>query len=120
MSNNDVLGVEILDCTLRDASYQIQFQFTAEDCMIIAAGLESSGIRMIEVGHGLGLGASSNRLGISAATDMEYIDAAASVLKEAKLGVFAIPGIVDIKAFEHVADKLDFIRVGVDANRIDE
>ena len=47
----------ILDTTLRDGSYVIDFQFTADDTAIIASILERAGIEYIEVGHGLGLGA---------------------------------------------------------------
>jgi isopropylmalate/homocitrate/citramalate synthase len=44
---------DILEVTLRDGSYLIDFQFTAEDTTTIAAALESIGFRWIEVGHGL-------------------------------------------------------------------
>ena len=43
---------DILEVTLRDGSYLIDFQFTAEDTATIAAALESVGFRWIEVGHG--------------------------------------------------------------------
>ena len=48
---------EILEVTLRDGSYLIDFQFTAEDTFVISSALESVGFRWIEVGHGVGLGA---------------------------------------------------------------
>jgi len=44
---------DILEVTLRDGSYLIDFQFTAEDTATIAAALEGIGFRWIEVGHGL-------------------------------------------------------------------
>ncbi len=47
----------ILDTTLRDGSYSIDFQFTVEDTALIASALDSAGIELIEVAHGLGLGA---------------------------------------------------------------
>ncbi len=67
----------ILECTLRDGSYEINFQFTSEDTKNIASALEQAGFGLIEVGHGVGLGASENRYGMAAQTDEEYMNAAA-------------------------------------------
>ena len=63
----------ILDCTIRDGSYVVDFQFTAEDTAVIAAGLESAGIEWIEIGHGLGLNASNAGKGAAAATDERFV-----------------------------------------------
>src|SRR4029077_17909506 len=79
---------DILEVTLRDGSYLIDSQFTAEDTATIAAALESIGFRWIEVGHGLGLHASQSGKGIAAATDEEYMEAAAQALKRAKWECF--------------------------------
>jgi len=59
----------ILDCTLRDGSYAIDFQFSADDTATIATALEGAGMDLIEVGHGVGLGASRKGLGVAAETD---------------------------------------------------
>ncbi len=110
--------VEILDCTLRDASYAIAYQFTAEDTAVIAAGLESAGFTKIEIGHGLGLAGSTPTIGLSAATDEEYLEAAGSVLTKAKFGMFLIPGIAKLEHVKLAAKyKCGFIRIGTDANR---
>lgn len=113
--------IEILECTLRDASYPIAYQFTAEDTAVIAAGLEDAGFRLIEIGHGLGLGASTPKFGLAAATDEEYLAAAASVLKKSKFGVFMIPGIATREHLELVAKyKAGFIRVGTNVNQTEQ
>ena len=104
---------DILEVTLRDGSYLIDFQFTAEDTATIAAALESIGFRWIEVGHGLGLNASQSGKGMAAATDEEYMDAAAQALKHAKWGMFFIPGIgreEDIRLAARYG--MSFLRVG--------
>ncbi len=49
--------VEILECTLRDGSYAVDFKFTENDTAILAGVLGRLGFRWIEVGHGVGLGA---------------------------------------------------------------
>src|SRR5215470_16436269 len=92
MTTFDVIP-DILEVTLRDGSYLIDFQFTAEDTATIAAALEAIGFHWIEVGHGLGLHASQSGKGLAAATDEEYMEATAHALKRAKWGMFFIPGI---------------------------
>src|SRR5438132_11535061 len=84
---------DILEVTLRDGSYLIDFQFTAEDTATIASALEAAGFRWIEVGHGVGLGASREGKGAAAASDEEYLEAAANVLSRARWGMFFIPRI---------------------------
>jgi len=113
--------LEILECTLRDGSYPIAYQFTVEDTAVIAAGLEEAGFRKIEVGHGLGLGASTPEIGVAAATDEEYLDAASSVLKEAGFGMFFIPGIADENHLDLAAKyNMDFVRVGTNITESDD
>jgi 4-hydroxy-2-oxovalerate aldolase len=104
---------DILEVTLRDGSYLIDFQFTAEDTATIASALEGVGFRWIEVGHGLGLNASQSGKGLAAATDEEYLDAAAQALKHAKWGMFFIPGIGREEDL-HVAARygMSFVRIG--------
>ena len=51
----------ILECTLRDGSYVINFQFSAADTAVIAGALEESDL--IEVAHGIGLGALEKGMG---------------------------------------------------------
>ena len=46
--------VNILDVTLRDGSYAIDFQFSCAQQRLITEGLERLGINYIEIGHGQG------------------------------------------------------------------
>lgn len=104
---------DILEVTLRDGSYLIDFQFTAEDTATIAAALESVGFRWIEIGHGLGLNASRAGKGAAAATDEEYMEAAAQSLHHAKWGMFFIPGIGRDQDIQNAARcGMSFIRIG--------
>jgi 4-hydroxy-2-oxovalerate aldolase len=112
---------DILDVTLRDGSYLIDFQFTAEDTARIAAALESVGIRWIEVGHGLGLNASLSGKGRAAATDREYLEAASRAVQKARWGMFCIPGIArldDLRAA--AATGMSFVRVGTNITEVDD
>jgi 4-hydroxy 2-oxovalerate aldolase len=112
-------GVEILECTLRDGSYAIDFQFTARDTALIAAALENAGFNLIEIGHGLGLNAANAGKGAAAATDEEYMQAAASTLKRAQWGMFFIPGIGRREDLDRAAGYgMSFVRIGTNANEV--
>jgi 4-hydroxy-2-oxovalerate aldolase len=104
---------DILEVTLRDGSYLIDFQFTAEDTATVAAALEGVGFQWIEIGHGLGLNASQAGKGTAAATDEEYLEAAAQALKHAKWGMFFITGIgreEDLRVAARYG--MSFVRIG--------
>jgi len=116
-----VPDLQLLECTLRDGSYVIDFQFTERDTMIIAAALENAGIDLIEIGHGVGLNASAAGKGVAAATDEAYLRAAARTLKRARWGMFFIPGIGRHEDLEMAADYgMHFVRVGTNASEVDQ
>lgn len=113
-------GSDVLEVTLRDGSYLIDFQFTAEDTATIAAALEAAGFRWIEVGHGLGLHASEAGKGHAAASDEEYLAATAEALHTARWGMFFIPGIGRESDLElAVRYKMSFVRVGTDVTQVE-
>ncbi|AOP33693.1 hypothetical protein A0128_07455 [Leptospira tipperaryensis] len=110
----------LLDCTIRDGGYAINFQFSARDTRNICSNLDKAGIRLIEVGHGLGLGASNPSNGIAFEADEDYISTAKSVTKNSFVGAFFIPGIgkkEDIKRAKEAG--LDFIRIGKDVTDLE-
>ncbi|MGC9384573.1 MAG: 4-hydroxy-2-oxovalerate aldolase [Kosmotogaceae bacterium] len=106
----------ILECTLRDGSYVIGFQFTEEQTRTIVKALEKSGFDMIEIGHGMGLGASEKGKGKAAETDEVYLRATAETIKNANWGMFCIPGIAELHHIDMAADYgMKFIRIGTNA-----
>jgi len=112
---------EIFDTTVRDGSYAINFQFTAEDTAIIAAALERAGVRYIEIGHGLGLNASNSGKGLAAASDESYLQAAANTLKSAHWGMFFIPGIGRMQDLKLAADYgIHFVRIGTNVTEVEQ
>lgn len=98
-----MVDVKILDVTIRDGSYVNNFQFTIDDVRNIINGLEEAGIELIEVGHGVGLGASEAGYGLAAATDEEYLRIASETARKAKLVTMILPGIGDIRLIELAA-----------------
>ena len=119
---NRIKNPTILDCTLRDGSYVIDFQFTKKDTFIIASNLCEAGFEYIEVGHGVGLGASKKGFDVAAATDEEYCKATVDAIGDkAKWGMFCIPGIAKLEDLEIAIDYgMDFVRIGTDVNKVNE
>ena len=113
--------MDVLETTLRDGSYAVNFQFTASDTALIAAALEKAGFKLIEIGHGVGLNASSTGQGTAAETDEGYLAAAAESLKHAKFGMFCIPGIARIQDVDMASEfGMGFLRVGTDVAKVHE
>ena len=92
--------IYITDTSLRDGSHSVSHKFTPEDVKKIAGALDEAGIDIIELGHGDGLTGSTINYGFSSNTDYELIEAAASVIKNAKLAVLLIPGIGTVEDLE--------------------
>jgi 4-hydroxy 2-oxovalerate aldolase len=111
----------LLEVTLRDGSYAIDFQFTAADTATLCAELEGAGIDLIEIGHGIGLGASEAGHGRAAETDETYMRAAADTLRRAKWGMFCIPGIASLEHVDRAAEfGMNFIRIGTNVNTVEQ
>ncbi|MBO7426929.1 MAG: hypothetical protein J6U23_14765 [Clostridiales bacterium] len=106
--------MKILDTTIRDGSYAIDFRFSCKDVRDLVQRSRKIGIEYIEIGHGQGLNASSSEHGYALQTDEEYMEAGREVAGDSKLGFFCIPGIAGLdditKAKNH---HMDFIRIGV-------
>jgi 4-hydroxy-2-oxovalerate aldolase len=107
---------EILECTVRDGNYAVDFKFTATDTALLSGELARLGFDWIEVGHGLGLGGMEAGKGGMPAGDIDLIRAAKKNSGTAKVGMFFIPG---IGRLEHLAMAkeagLDFVRIGYNA-----
>lgn len=109
----------ILDTTLRDGSYTVDFSFTLNDTMNICSGLEHAGIKYIEIGHGIGIGAYKKGHKPAIHSDIEYIHAARNHTKNAKIGMFSIVNMTDIQDIINAANNgLQFIRIGSDIENI--
>lgn len=106
--------MKILDTTIRDGSYAVDFKFSCRDVQDLVSKLQRIGIEYIEIGHGLGLHASSLEHGIALQTDEEYMAAARETAGNSKLGCFCIPGIARLEDVETAGrNGMDFIRIGL-------
>lgn len=112
--------MKILDTTLRDGSYVLNFQFTAQDTYLIAHALDELDFPYIEVGHGIGLGASDAGLGRAAESDVVYMQSAARAVQKNLWGMFCIPGIAKLEHLDIAADHgMGFVRVGTNITEVE-
>ena len=113
--------MQLLDVTLRDGSYAINFQFSESDTKLLCRDLSEAGIEYIEIGHGIGLSASSTDNGIALCSDEEYLQAARESGVNAKYGMFCIPGIAKVEDIKKLAEYgASFVRIGTNVDSVDE
>lgn len=113
-------SVHILDNTLRDGSYALDFCFTPDDTAFLAGLLERAGFSFIEIGHGLGLGAGRHSKWQMPQPDEVYLERARKSVARARLGVFFIPGIGtedDLRLGRDLG--MDFVRIGTNVTEFE-
>lgn len=108
----------VLDTTVRDGSYAVNFQYTDDDVRRIVGDLDAAGIPYIEIGHGVTIGAAAAQ-GPAAHTDEEYFRAARSVVRNARLGAVIVPALARIETVDLAGDYLDFLRICVIATEFE-
>jgi 4-hydroxy-2-oxovalerate aldolase len=118
---SDFREIRVIDCTLRDGAYRLPQGFTAGETARLAAGLEATGIPVVELGHGLGLGAPVRGLAPCGDSDEAYLRAGRGALGRARMAALAIPGIAapdDLRRAAYLG--LDVLRIGIDVLRAEE
>ncbi len=106
-------NIIVCDSTLRDGNHAISHQLNEEQIELYCRAVDLSGVKIVEVGHGNGIGASSLQVGEALISDKQMLDTAKWNLKNAKLGVHVIPGFATISRDIKMA-----ISCGVDVFRI--
>ncbi|MER6980890.1 4-hydroxy-2-oxovalerate aldolase [Streptomyces carpinensis] len=94
----------VQDVTLRDGMHAVRHRITPDDVKRIVVALDEAGVDAIEVAHGDGLAGGSVNYGPGSHTDWEWIEAAASVLVNARLTTLLLPGVGTIHELKHAYD----------------
>ena len=107
------MTILINDSTLRDGQHAVKHQLSAAQLRSYAAAADKTGVAIVEVGHGNGLGASSYQVGRAALSDEEMLTTVRESLQSSKMGVFMLPGwgtIADLS--KALAYGTDVVRIG--------
>ncbi|MEU9303162.1 hypothetical protein [Streptomyces sp. NPDC048269] len=112
---------ELLDATLRDGSYAVDFQLEEKFVIELLGRLNETPIRKIEIGHGLGFEA--ERAGITPCNiDLErWCEIARAELTASSWGMFAQPEFSRLTTLAELCDRgMSFVRIGIEAERVSE
>ena len=113
------MNAQIMDVTLRDGGYAINFQFSEYDTKKIGVALENAGIKYIELAHGMGLGGGEAKGCPGMCTDEECLAVAHESYKKCKYGVICSPVYSDIKKLDMLEKYgCSFLRVGSNPDQI--
>lgn len=80
--------MKILDCTLRDGANVVGKGFDAKLTKMMIEGLIRCGIKTIEMGNCLGLGAYEANKSMAPLNDIEYLELVQPYLDQAEIGMF--------------------------------
>ncbi|MER6408142.1 4-hydroxy-2-oxovalerate aldolase [Streptomyces viridosporus] len=98
------IPIFVQDVTLRDGMHAVRHRITPDDVRRIVMALEEAGVDAIEVAHGDGLAGGSLTYGPGSHTDWEWIEAAASVLRTARLTTLLLPGVGTVHELRRAYD----------------
>ncbi|MCW3017730.1 MAG: hypothetical protein JWN10_38 [Solirubrobacterales bacterium] len=113
--------VELLETTLRDGSYAVDFQFDEKFVAELLGRLDKTPIRKIELGHGLGFEAERSGAATCNIDLRQWCEIARSELANASWGMFAQPAFSRLDTLaELCAQGMSFVRIGMEPEHVAE
>ncbi|WP_274917666.1 hypothetical protein [Streptomyces sp. WZ-12] len=113
--------MELLDCTLRDGAYAVDFEFDENFVAELLAGLNETPVSKVEIGHGIGLEAEQTGIKAGNIDHFAWCELARSALSAKPWGMFAQPEFTRPATVRRMCDRgMSFIRVGVEPDRVQE
>lgn len=110
---------ELLDTTLRDGGYAIDFQFDTDFVAGLLTALDRTPVRLVEVGHGFGFEAERSGMPECNIDLKGWCDLANTRLTSTSWGMFAQPEFSSLDTLAALcADGMSFVRVGVEPHRV--
>ncbi|GGM08144.1 MULTISPECIES: hypothetical protein [Micromonospora] len=115
----DKSGVELLDCTLREGSYAVDFNFDEGFVSHLLANLNESRIPRVEIGHGIGLEAERAGAKAGSINHHRWCELANSTLTNKPWGMFAQPEFTRLETIAEMTYRgMSFVRVGLEPDRV--
>jgi len=110
----------VSDVTLRDGNHAVRHSINEKVIQNYCRVIDETGVNIVEVGHGNGLGASSLSIGRSSISDEKALKIARSLLKKTKLSIHSIPGFSRLDDLKKAIDfGVDIFRIGANSTEID-
>ncbi|SCX91667.1 hypothetical protein [Desulfoluna spongiiphila] len=113
--------IKLLDSTLRDGSYAVDFQFDKAFVVDLAKKLNDVSVGLVEIAHGIGFEAERAGHKECNISLTEWCDIANANFTSSKWGMFAQPKFSRLSTLSWLCSEgMSFVRVGLEAYRVEE
>ncbi|NES16751.1 hypothetical protein G3554_16545 [Micromonospora sp. PPF5-17] len=111
--------IEVLDATLREGSYAVNFQMDEKFVASLLCRLDDTPIQKIEIGHGIGYEAERAGFTPSNISLDRWCEIARSNLTSSSWGMFAQPEFSRLSTLSDLCDQgMSFVRIGMEASQV--
>lgn len=106
-------NIQILDTTLRDGNYAVNFKYSKKHIETIVHGLLDAGIKWIELGHGMSAGL-DKKFPTTTVEDINCYEIAREIIgTKSNIGAIVAPALISYDPIKSISELLDFVRIVV-------